>query len=151
MSSETGHAAPPATLPPPSFRPEDYGAFVGTLELDAVETMAVRAERSEHGDLVRTEAEVESSVAVDPDQEAVFYRYDLTARVLGEEDVEIASIGVSLVLVFTTPMTSADPEMVQYFGGTSAFMMAHPHLREAVNSLASRIGLPGVVLPIVRR
>ena len=150
MSGGTEQAAPPSALPPPTFLPEDYSEFVGTLELVAVETMSVRAERAEHGERVRTVAQVESSVAVDPDQEAIFYRFDLTAQVLAEEDVEIARFDVSLVLVFTTPMTSADPEMVQYFGGTSASMMAHPYLREAVSSLAARIGLPGVVLPIFR-
>lgn len=127
-----------------------YRAFVASLRLEQVETIKVAAHRLRVSDVISTETEIEPSFAVDHQQGAVFFKYDLAARVLDAEDAVAATIDVTVVLVFATPMTDAEPAMIDHFAGSSAYLMAHPYLREALGATALRIGFPGVLLPVAR-
>ena len=140
-------SAGPAAAP---FDLDAYRAFVAGLELQRVDTLDVSASRSGDGEMQDAQAEVDSSFAIDSTQRAVFYKYDLTVRISGPGEVRLGEVKGTLVLVFRAASLDAPVEMVDHFGGTSAFMMAHPYLRELAASLAARIGFPGLALPLVR-
>lgn len=130
---------------------EAYRAWVAGLELVRVDTIHVRATRSGPGDAAGVETDLDSSFAIDAAQGAVFYKYDVGARIVDADETSIGEVEATLVLVFEASSTDVPVAMVDHFGGTSAFMMVRPYLRETVGGLAARIGFAGVILPIARR
>lgn len=129
---------------------DGYREFVAGLELQRIDTLAVRAERLTHGEMDESAVALDSSFAVDAAQSAVFYKYDVNVTVSGQDDARLGEVEVTVVLVFRAASLDVPVELVERFGATAAYMMGYPYLREAVSTLAARVGFPGLMLPVVR-
>lgn len=88
------------------------------------------------------------------DHLAYEFSYRVTASGKPGEDADeepVAELEVTLVLVYqlTSDVELADDELGA-FGSVMGTFTAHPYLREAVQSLSVRIGLPPLTLDVVR-
>lgn len=124
---------------------EQYNAFVTGLTLGQVEFVRVNGERLLPGR--GTESRFELAGGYQRDGGTVHYRYDLSAELLDEANGVLGRVEVSAVL--TAIGDVLDDRIVERFGATSGAMIVHPFLREAVASTASRVGFPGVLLPLM--
>jgi hypothetical protein len=136
----TAESVAPAT-------PDAAAGFADSLVLKSVETLRVTGSRQRVGTVGRTTAVIGASVAVDEDQQAIFYRYDLRATLMDDGGESMGEVEADVVLVYATAMTDAGAEVVERFGGTTGLATARPFLGECLTSLAARIGFPGVMLP----
>lgn len=128
-----------------SIESADYNEFVHGLVLLEVNTVRLVAEALRPGLSPETTYELRASVATE--ESHLFLRYDAAASLLGDDGDPVARIETALVLVFRIDSTPP-PEIVEHFGSTSGTLMAHPYLREALQSLSARLGYPGVLLPL---
>ena len=130
--------------------PEEFAAFVDRLELGQIQIAKIVANRVAAGESVETNFEIRIGfLAADG---AIHWRFDCAATIL---DAQGQTLGVVEAGVIVTAEYSGEPtpspEIMAKFGETSASFMATPFLRETIASAAQRIGLPNVLLPMVRR
>lgn len=77
------------------------------------------------------------------------YRFDTGATLNGEDDQAVGTIKASLLVAFEMPADfEAEPWIVEQIGRT-AIHICLPHLREVIQSLATRLGYFGVTMPIL--
>jgi hypothetical protein len=68
-----------------------------------------------------------------------------------DEDRIVARFQTCLVLVYSLDeATKFSDEELQAFGATTGLLTAHPFARETVASLSTRVGLPQLVLDVMR-
>lgn len=134
----------------PADRPAlDLRALTQTAELIDVGIQSCSAERFAEADGGDFDLVIESGVAVGDDR--LDYRFDATVEVKDEDDEPVATIRTAVLVTFALaePVPVAE-EVAAAFGNRVAFLTAYPYLRESVQSLAARVGLPTVVLGLVR-
>lgn len=129
--------------------PEEFAAFVSRLELGRIQVAKIVANRVAEGEAAETNFETRIGFLADDD--AIHWRFDCSATILGAEDetLGVVEVGVIVTAEYSGQPTPT-PEIMAKFGETSAGFMATPFLREAIASTAQRIGLPNVLLPMVR-
>lgn len=123
-----------------------YNSFVSNVSLGSILLDHVAAVRTSGGDAARTTFEL--NVNYQLADEALLYRFAVHASLLAEDDTEVGTADAGVVVNIQT-RTTPDDASIAYFGSTSAAMMAHPFLREAIASTAQRIGFAGVMLPLM--
>jgi hypothetical protein len=82
-------------------------------------------------------------------EDTIQYRFDVTAHFLDDSGATVGNSSASVILAARGAPTT-DVACIEYFGATSAALMVHPYLREAIGSTAQRIGFPGVLLPMIK-
>lgn len=127
---------------------ETYNAFVSTLSLASIDLVAVSGERRSVGVASRTRFDLQAGFQLGDD--AIRYRFDLTAHLTDDDAGDCGQVSASVIITVSAP-EGMDAACAEQFGDTSATMLAHPFLREAIASTAQRIGFPGVLLPLVVR
>jgi|ERR1022692_65420 hypothetical protein len=124
-----------------------YNAFVEGLELTEIELVKVDGERVAAG--VATQTRFDLTAGYLQDGTAICYRYDVIAHLTNDPGTELGHAAVTVVL--TTRSTAvAEAACIERFGGTSGALIVHPYLREAIASIAQRLGFPGVLLPMIK-
>jgi hypothetical protein len=124
-----------------------YNAFVADLELENIELVKVQCERTQVGVPVETRFDL----SADYMQQGmnIHYRYELTAYFIDQHNALLGN-ALAALLITTRSETVGDPAHVEHFGGTLGALIAQPYLREAIASMAQRIGFPGVLLPMIK-
>lgn len=126
---------------------EVYNSFVAVLQLTGIEVVKVQGERIAPGTAAQTRFDLTAGYMVNED--ALQYRFDVTAHFLDDSGTTVGNSFVSVILAARcAPAT--DVACIERFGATSAALMVHPYLREAIASTAQRIGFPGVLLPMIK-
>lgn len=128
---------------------EQYNAFIKGARLRALDTISFAADRLRPGSSPRTEYELGSSFTIEGD--TLFIRFDVTATLMGEDDEAVANVRVAQVVAFSFAGDPPPRWIIERFTAMSVSMMVTPNLREAVQSLALRLGYPGVTLPMITR
>jgi hypothetical protein len=126
--------------------PDTYNAYVAGLQIQEVQVVRLFAERLQVGPAATNQFEMQAGYQR-PDASTVHYRYDVIAHIAGEEGNELARIEAAVVVGMVGQ--PGDDQTVERFGATSGAMIAHPFLREVVASTALRLGVWGVVLPLM--
>ena len=125
--------------------PELYNAFVAGLALEEIQLVRVSGERRIAGEPSELGFGFGGGFAVEADRLQI--RYDVTAQLLGDEAAVLSEVQASVVVVLAMA-EAGSPECFNRFAGSSGALMAHPYLREVVQSTAARLGHPGVVVPM---
>ena len=136
--SETILVAPPAI--------DDFNRFVAQAQLAGFDWRRLTAERFSPAEPAETRFTTNTGRGGDEGQ--VLYRYDLKVEFLDGDGGRVAELELTGVLLFTYETPTAEP-VLDFFGVTNGLAMAWPYMREATQSLASRLGLHGVILPVV--
>lgn len=124
-----------------------YNAYIAGLTLRNVEVVRLYGERVAAGE--PNEVKFDTALGYSGHGQEVNYRYDVTARLVDTAGNDVARVEVAAVLITASSSPSDEPTVAR-FAGTSGAMMAFPFLREAIATTAQRIGLPGVMMPIIR-
>lgn len=122
----------------------EYNAFLAGISLQAIELASLRGERRAAGDAPLTKFESEAAYQVGDN--ALYYRFDVHAHLTDETDTDYGEVSASVIVSIEVKSIPAEA-CLERFGGTSAAMMAHPYLREALANTALRMGFQGVLLP----
>jgi CO dehydrogenase/acetyl-CoA synthase delta subunit len=126
---------------------EDYHTFVEKLELATVQYWAMHCERLKVGEAPKTTYALGVKLAIEGQR--AYYRVDAYATPLDVDDQPVAQIENSVIVAFDLPKSDPPPEWaLARFGSQNAVMMAYPFIREAVASMALRLGLPGIIMPM---
>lgn len=127
-----------------------YNNWVGSTVLRHVEWHKLAGERLIEGLAPRTNYRTATAYArADGDADVVAFRFDVTAELMSEsgEDV-LARIDVVYAVHYDVPdLKSVSDADLMFFGSTSAALVATPYLREAIFSMAQKLGQQGVLLP----
>lgn len=148
----------------PAASTDDMREFIARIELVSFDTMHVEAGR-EGGPLPDEVAIRVETQPVTYDHEGALltiryaHRATYTATVGGDptqtESPEAPILGQVVALHLLTLTVEGDeplhPETVQAFATTDGYFMAFPYVRQTLQSLAASVGLPPLVLPILRR
>lgn len=124
-----------------------YNSFVAALQLIGIEPVKVLGERMASG--IASQTRFELAVGYMLSDDAIQYRYDLTAHFLDGSGIALGSASASILLVVSNAPTT-DVACIEHFGATSGALMVHPYLREVIASTAQRLGFPGVLLPMIK-
>ncbi|HUD40078.1 MAG TPA: hypothetical protein VMR14_24515 [Streptosporangiaceae bacterium] len=130
------------------FDPAAYNAFIGGLDLAAIELVKVSGERTVVG--IATQSRFELTASYMQDDAVIYFRYEATAHFTDDHEVVLGIVSASIQLTARTAAAVSGAYLEQ-FGGTSGAFMAHPYLREVIASTAQRIGFPGVLLPMMKQ
>lgn len=139
----SGHRAPDLPTPPTA----EYNAFVRDAELTAVELQKVSAERLSAGVVDDVDLTTTPEYVIGANR--VFYRFDAVAVLRDSLGTEIGRVTAVLALAFSFGADTPSPDVAGRFGLTTAQLLAHPYLREAIQSLGARVGLRDVTLPLI--
>lgn len=149
MSESADTGQPPALL-----NSEEFREFVRSVQINSIEWIRLVAERYRPGASPKTRYELSSTYGrADDGRDLVGFRFDIVARIVADdESVELAKVEASAVFYYDVPgAAGVSDEFLEFFGGTSVPLMAIPFLREGINSMATRVGQPGVLLPLFTR
>lgn len=124
-----------------------YNQFLRSAKLEAVEQLRVNAERAGQVQADTVELAVTPEFAVEPDR--VLVRYDAVVTLASEAGVEAGTVGAVIALAFSYDGPTPSTEIVTRFALTTGMLVAHPYVRETVQTLAARVGFPQVTLPLV--
>ena len=127
--------------------PSTYNAFVASITHMNVSTIKVTGERTAGGNAANTKFELSSQYQIKPNK--VLYRFDARGDIVDADKATLGNIETSVLVTFNTSIEQPDEACIKQFGATSAAMIAHPYLRESLSATALRIGIPGIVLPIL--
>ena len=117
------------------------------LQLAGIELVKVQGERIAPGTAAQTRFDLTAGYMLNED--AIQYRFDVTAHFLDDSGATVGNSSASVILAARGAPTT-DVACIERFGATSAALMVHPYLREAIASTAQRIGFPGVLLPMIK-
>lgn len=129
-----------------SFTPNEYNAWLRATSLNDIAIVAQSSERSGPGESESTRFELEAGYQLVDG--GLQYRYNATATIYTEGDIEVGIARAAVVVDVACP-DSPSPEAIGYFGSTSVPMMAHPYVREALSTAAARVGFHGITLPLI--
>jgi hypothetical protein len=135
-----------ATVSPAGCDPETYNDFIRSLALLGVDVVKVSGERRAAGESSQTAFDLE--VAYQLEDQMVRYWFQAKGRLTDEEKTNYGEIAASVVVTLRSTQTPS-PACIERFGATSAAMIAHPYLREAIATTAQRLGFLGVLLPLL--
>jgi hypothetical protein len=82
------------------------------------------------------------------------YRYDAEVEVLDRETAQplcTATLTVVAEYDLHEPELAEDEELISDFGHRAGFVAVYPYVREYVQSATARLGLPGLVIGMVRQ
>jgi hypothetical protein len=127
---------------------EEYNRFVEQIDIASIDTVELHGERHRGGSSPATQFATGAGWLHEGTRAA--YRFDVQALPLGEDEQPIATIKVSVVVNMENVPETCSPGVLERFGAASATPIAYPFLREAVTTLAQRLNLPGVVLPMMK-
>lgn len=128
---------------------EVYNAFVSAVTLDRIEVVKVMAERRAPGDVVSTDFDLEASYLIG--ERSLHWRFDCTATAQDDDGETLGDVEASVLVTMEYGGGDEPSEMVmRQFASSSVVFLAYPYLREAIATTALRIGLPDVLLPLVR-
>lgn len=122
----------------------EFNAWVESTSLRDIAIVAQSSERKASGDSDTTRFELEAAYQVVDD--GLQYRFNATATIFAQGDVEVGVARAAVVAVIDCP-TTPSAEAIEYFGSTSVPMMVHPYVREALSTAAARVGFHGITLP----
>ncbi len=126
--------------------PAVYNALVAGMRIRAVDTIEIRAERDP---LVAVEsADFEVGIGHQIDGGVLRHRYTVKATFRDDGGVQCGHVHAALVLTTEWPDLVGD-DSATMFGSTSGSLVVHPYLRETVSSTSARLGVPGVLLPVL--
>lgn len=129
--------------------PVEYNAFVEQANLAQIEVVRIIAERVSAGESRETNFETRIGFIVD--EGTLHWRYDCVATIVDGEGMTLGVVEAAVVVTTEYPDEPPSPEVMVMFGNNPAALMAHPYLRETIATAAQRIGLPNVLLPMIRR
>lgn len=133
----------------PECSVEEYNQFVGQVEIAGIDTVVLHAERHRAGTSPVTQFSTGAGWLHEGPHAA--YRFDVQAVPLGDDEQPVATIKVSLVVNLDHVPEDSSPQVLERFGANAVTMMAFPFLREAVATMAQRLNLPGVILPMIQQ
>lgn len=128
--------------------------FAAKAVLDNLRLVSLEASVDAAGEAANIEARFDASSRVldNADGPQVDYRVRNETEVKDAEGQVLFSIKStwSLHFDFVAQPTSIDEEVRRAFQTAVVMMTIVPYVRELVNSTASRFGLPGVVVPLIK-
>lgn len=127
--------------------PQAYNNFVASVALTAIDVVGIGGERRAAGDATQTRFDLGAGYQVE--NGAIHYRFNATGHLTDEADIDYGHVTASVVVTLTLAAAAPDVACIERFGSSSATMMAHPYLREALASTALRLGFNGVLLPLI--
>lgn len=127
--------------------PDLYNAFVAGLDVEEIQLVQLSGERQTPGEPANIGYAFGGGFHVDGERLQI--KYDVTASILGSEAVVLTEVKASVVIAIRMA-TPGTPDCYNRFAGSSGALMAHPYLREIVQSTAARLGHPAVILPIAK-
>ncbi|MCU1616979.1 MAG: hypothetical protein JWO98_4519 [Frankiales bacterium] len=133
-------------LPPNAEFLEAYNRFAMGARLQSVEQLKLTAERIAQGPATNFDFSLETEVAILEDH--VFYRYDGSADLKDADGNSVCPVFASVVLAFGYDGEAPSEDVAGRYGLTTGMILAHPYLREAIQTLAARLGFPQVALPL---
>lgn len=139
----SGHDSPGL----PDTDPDTYNAWLRSARLEAVEQLRINAERAGQGAVAAVELSITPELAVEDAR--VLIRYDASAVLQGEDGEPVGTVATVIALAFAYDGPRPDNDVVGRFALTTGMLVAHPYVRESVQSLAARVGFPQVTLPLV--
>lgn len=125
---------------------EEYNRFAMSVRLQSVEQLKLTAERVAQGPATNFDFSLETEVAIL--EEHVFYRYDGSADLKDADGNSVCPVSASIALAFAYEGDAPSEEIAGRYGLTTGMLLAHPYLREAIQTLAARLGFPQVALPL---
>jgi len=139
------------TAAPADADPQAYNAFVANASLEEIIWHRLHAERTSGEAVSNFDLEVQPEFGRDADHpSSVIYRYAVGVTLKSADESPVGRVEVTLALRFEVKERPEDP-VLNLFGGTSGLFMAFPYLRESVQSLADRIGIPGLIIqPLIQ-
>ena len=140
-------------IPTPTepLTPEREAKLLSLMEANEVvniEVVAFSGQRFRPGAAPNTEYQLAVTVAGTEDR--LQYQFDVAATLGGEDAAPVAEVKASIVMGFRLPEGFTLEQWVPDQLSRTALHMGYPHLREAIQSLASRLGYLGVVMPVLR-
>lgn len=124
-----------------------FVAFLEDVEVDWVEVVSLRAEK--HSPAKTDNVEVKISGGTSTEGDHFLARFEAKATVTDKDDQPVADFDVALVIKFSSS-SEPIPDLVETFARTTGVRIATPYLRENLSSLAQRVSVDGVLLPLVR-
>lgn len=136
-------AAPPA---------ERSQRLIDAIDLIGVHFERFAAERKASGTPER--AVLMMQVATSRGPGLLSYRYDAEVEILDRETAQpLSTATLTLVAEYDLhdPELAEDEELISDFGHRAGFVAVYPYVREYVQSATARLGLPGLVIGMVRQ
>lgn len=121
--------------------------FVEGVDIAWIEVVSVSA--TKHSPAETSNVELKVSGGASAEENHFLGRYEATASVTDIDGDPVADVNVALLIKFTTTQ-QPDPTLVEKFSRSTGVLIATPYLRENLTSLAQRIGVDGVLLPLFR-
>ena len=123
--------------------------------LDLMNIYPLRLSGSRHSGEEVTEFEFVVHPLWKLDQGRADYRFDVRCEPRSASGEKVAVVEYSVLCVFeasdAAALAATSVEVLSEFGSSVAIYAAYPYLREGVQSVAARLGMPGVALGLLRR
>lgn len=124
-----------------------YLDFVTGVEIEWIEVVQLRADK--HGVNPSEDFQVQIGGANALGDDHFLSRFEAKASVKDSEGEDVANFEVALIIKFSSP-PHPDADLVERFARSTGIMLATPYLRENLSSLAQRVNVKGVVMPLIR-
>ncbi len=81
------------------------------------------------------------------------FLFEAVVKALAETGDEVATFTVSTVATFSTNLDTRDVprNLLEDYGNEIALYAAYPYIRESVQDLSRRLGLPSLTIPLLKR
>lgn len=134
---------------------EAYGPerLMDSLTFANVYCTAFSGQRESGSSAARFQVQIEPSYLVEHDR--IDYLFDATCYPVAEDDERVATIKLSLIATFDA-VEEVDfevfpAETIEWVGGNFALFATYPYIREGIQSLGARLGLPNLTLDMLKR
>ena len=123
-----------------------FETLMNLLKLAHIEVVSYSGQRQRPGPAPNTRYNLVFGAGMDT--ERLHFRFDVEATMMGQDGDPVATVQAAIVVTFQLPEGVTPPDWAIQRISRTATQMVYPHLRETIQSLSTRLGYFGVLLPM---